>query len=224
MAFLPFYCVVPRPARRSYMLEYTPSARNNGTWALLVKEQKFSLCNGLVSRIIAKKIDNPERPLCTGENMGLEIERKFLLKNDSWRAQVRRSTNCAQGYLSFGPPVTVRVRLTPEKAFLCVKGANTGISRQEFEYAIPPEEAEELLLLCQGRLIKKTRHLVDFGGLTWEIDEFFGDNAGLFVAEVELQSPDQEFERPDWLGEEVSGNPAYYNANMARGDLGNAAG
>ena len=144
--------------------------------------------------------------------MGTEIERKFLVIGGAWRqpAPVR----FVQGYLCRDRESTVRVRLAGEQAFLNIKGPAKGITRAEFEYGIPVADAAEILKLCQGAVIEKARHLVVHKGTTWEVDEFFGDNAGLVVAEVELEREDQAFERPSWLGAEVTGDPRYLNANL----------
>ena len=146
--------------------------------------------------------------------MALEIERKFLLASDAWRAQVSRSTRIAQGYLNTDIERTVRVRTKGEAAFLTIKGKNAGISRTEFEYAIPVADALELLKLCPN-VLDKTRHLVEVDGHTFEVDEFHGDNAGLIVAELELASLDAAYPQPEWLGLEVSGDARYYNSALS---------
>jgi adenylate cyclase len=147
--------------------------------------------------------------------MGIEIERKFLVANDAWRKEAKSSARVAQGYLASDPERTVRVRTKGEQAFLTIKGRSTdGISRAEFEYAIPVADAKELLKLCQT-VIDKTRHLIDLGGFTWEVDEFHGDNDGLIVAEIELPAKDATFARPSWLAAEVTGDARYYNAALA---------
>ncbi|HEX2010114.1 MAG TPA: CYTH domain-containing protein [Roseateles sp.] len=147
--------------------------------------------------------------------MGLEIERKFLVAGEGWRQPPERQQRFSQGYLSRDPARTVRVRQAGEKAFLTIKGQTVGASRAEFEYEIPPADAQQLLLLCEGPLIDKIRHLCEHRGALWEVDEFLGDNAGLVVAEIELGSEDEAFERPAWLAEEVTGDVRYYNANLA---------
>lgn len=147
--------------------------------------------------------------------MGLEIERKFLVAGEGWRQPAERQTRFSQGYLSRDPARTVRVRLAGEQAFLTIKGRTVGATRAEFEYEIPVAEAQQLLQLCEGPLIDKIRHFCEFQGKTWEVDEFFGDNAGLVVAEIELASEDEVFARPAWLGAEVTGEARYYNANLA---------
>jgi CYTH domain-containing protein len=147
--------------------------------------------------------------------VGIEIERKFLVNGDAWRSGAK-SVDCRQGYIAVGPPASVRVRIMGDKAHLNIKQATLAIARAEFEYAIPVADAHVLLdTLCDGRLVDKTRHYVEHGGMTWEVDEFRGSNAGLIVAELELESEDQTFERPAWLGEEVSGDPRYLNSNLA---------
>ena len=123
---------------------------------------------------------------------------------------------CAsQGYLNRDKERTVRVRVAGEQAFLTLKGLTTGASRAEFEYEIPVADAEQLLKLCDGPIVQKVRHAVVYQGFRWEVDEFLGENAGLVVAEVELQQEDQPFERPGWLGQEVTEDPRYFNSNLA---------
>ena len=146
--------------------------------------------------------------------MALEIERKFKVANDSWRDSVTRSTSLRQGYLSTKPEATVRVRLENGVGTLTIKSKTRGISRSEFEYDIPNSEATQLLQLCEGPLIEKIRHLVIIGEHTWEIDEFSGDNQGLIIAEIELSSEDESFEKPAWLSKEVSDDARYYNSSL----------
>ena len=148
--------------------------------------------------------------------MGREIERKFLVKGDAWRASVAYSKRMCQGYLADGERASVRVRLAGDEAWLNIKSGGLVASRQEFEYAIPADDARELLALCARPLIEKTRHFVEYGGMTWEIDEFHGDNAGLIVAELELDDEGEVFARPDWLGPEVTHLPRYYNVSLVR--------
>ncbi len=148
--------------------------------------------------------------------MGIEIERKFLVLDDSWRENAM-GILFRQGYLSVEPHRTVRVRLEGDIGKLTIKGKTAGISRLEYEYQIPRQEAMELLdNLCLRPLIEKTRYRVEYAGLIWEVDEFYGANDGLILAEVELESEEAEFERPDWAGQEVSGNPRYYNSNLVK--------
>lgn len=148
--------------------------------------------------------------------MKIEIERKFLLKNDDWRLGTTGKLY-RQGYLCTDPERTVRVRLGADTAILAIKGAGDGIARTEFEYPIPKEEAQTLLdNLCLHPLVEKYRYLVSFAGLTWEIDEFLGANLGLLLAEVELERIDQPVPLPPWIGLEVTGDPRYYNAWLAR--------
>lgn len=149
--------------------------------------------------------------------MGREIERKFLLKNDKWRAEAGEAVSFRQGYLSTVKERTVRVRTRGGQGYLTIKGITRGVSRVEYEYEIPAAEADEMLSeLCEKPLIEKNRYCVKREGLTFEIDEFFGDNQGLVLAEVELESEDQSFTVPDWLGEEVSADPRYFNSNLTK--------
>lgn len=148
--------------------------------------------------------------------MAKEVERKFLLKNDDWRSGAL-AVPYRQGYLSTVKERTVRVRTVGDKGFLTIKGASVGLSRSEFEYEIPTDEAKAMLdELCERPLIEKNRYTVDHGGLTWEVDEFFGENAGLIVAEVELRDEEQEVALPPWVGSEVSTDPRYFNANLIK--------
>jgi adenylate cyclase len=147
--------------------------------------------------------------------MGQEIERKFLVRNDSWQSSVQQSIRMRQGYLSDGMERSVRVRLENDKAFINIKKSGDGIHRHEFQYRIPSEDAETLLDEVALRpLIEKTRHEVPLGGHLWEVDVFEGDNEGLVVAEIELARADEPFDRPDWLGEEVSDDLRYYNVSL----------
>lgn len=149
--------------------------------------------------------------------MATEIERKFLPKDDSWRAGADAGEEYRQGYLYSDPDLAVRVRLAGDEAWLTIKGGAEGIVRREFEYPIPRADAAEMLAhLCRKPLIEKRRHLLRHGRHTWEIDVFAGDNAGLVVAEIELGAEDESFERPDWLGEEVSADPRYLNSSLSR--------
>lgn len=149
--------------------------------------------------------------------MATEIERKFLLSSDAWRDQATSSSRLVQGYLARTDGSAIRVRVDGERAELNIKHTLDGINRLEYEYAIPLDDAREMLDRVALRpLIDKTRHIVPIGGHEWEIDEFHGDNAGLVVAEIELGSDDEAFERPDWLGQEVSSDPRYYNSNLSK--------
>ena len=146
--------------------------------------------------------------------MDKEIERKFLLKDDSWRS-LAKGKKYRQGYLNSVKERIVRVRTVDDNGFLTVKGMVTGATRAEFEYDIPADEAEAMLDdLCEKALIEKKRYKIEFGGLVWEVDEFIGENQGLTIAEVELESEDQSFEKPAWIGEEVTGDPKYFNSNL----------
>lgn len=149
--------------------------------------------------------------------MGTEIERKFLVRDDRWREAADAGTAYRQGYLVGSERASVRVRVEGAVARLNIKSATLGVRRSEYEYPIPLEEAEEMLAtLCEQPLVEKTRYHVDVGRHRWEVDVFEGDNAGLVVAELELEAEDEAFERPAWLGEEVSHDPRYYNVMLAR--------
>ncbi|MEP6897155.1 MAG: CYTH domain-containing protein [Rhodanobacter sp.] len=153
--------------------------------------------------------------------MKIEIERKFLLHDDSWRSGVEQSDRMAQGYLvgaqalrTGAARASVRARIAGDRAWLNIKAATPGIARAEFEYSIPADDARTLLdSLCDG-VLEKTRHHVRVDGVLFEIDEFLGDNAGLIVAEVELPAVDAPFPHPSWLGREVSALSRYYNVNL----------
>ena len=146
--------------------------------------------------------------------MPQEIERKFLVKGEGWRV-AGAGTPYRQGYLSTVPERSVRVRLIRDKGYLTIKGMTVGATRAEYEYEIPAAEAGEILdNLCERPLIEKTRYRLEYHGLTWEVDEFGGDNTGLIVAEVELDDEDQAITLPDWAGKEVTGDRRYYNANL----------
>lgn len=149
--------------------------------------------------------------------MAKEIERKFLLADDSWWHEVERSDRMLQGYLNDQGPVSLRARIIGPRAWLNIKSRTLGLSRDEFEYEIPLADAEHMLdQLTTGPVIDKTRHLIRHGGLLWEIDEFHGENAGLVVAELELEQVDQFFARPAWLGDEVSHEARYYNVSLVK--------
>ena len=146
--------------------------------------------------------------------MAIEIERKFLVGDDSWKAVADAGLDCRQGYLDAGQGLTVRVRIMGEKGYLTIKGATTRISRSEFEYEIPVADAEAMLEPC-SRVVEKTRYIIKHAGMVWELDVFHGANAGLIMAEIELESEDQAFELPGWAGQEVSGDPRYFNGYLS---------
>jgi len=149
--------------------------------------------------------------------MAIEIERKFLLSNDSWREHADAGVFYSQGYLISDPQRSVRVRLAGDKAWLNIKKVKSAIRRLEYEYPIPVEDACELLKeLCADRRIDKKRYHVSHAGHLWEVDVFEGANSGLVVAEIELNDEQEVFETPSWLGEEVSDDPRYYNMNLAK--------
>ena len=147
---------------------------------------------------------------------GMEIERKFLVKNDGYKRQAYTSDRIRQGYISSSGGCTVRVRQRGERGYLTIKGpsADGGLSRYEFEKEITLDEADHLFRLCEPGIIDKTRYLVKSGSHTFEVDEFYGDNEGLILAEVELQSADESFEIPDFIGQEVTGDRRYYNSHL----------
>lgn len=148
--------------------------------------------------------------------MGKEIERKFLVKGDAWRS-LGKGTSYRQGYLNSVKERTVRIRTINDKAFLTIKGLTVGATRSEYEYEIPLADCNAMLdTLAEKPIIEKKRYKVPFAGLTWEIDEFFGENAGLIVAEVELASEGQAIDKPEWVGEEVSADPRYFNSNLIK--------
>lgn len=153
--------------------------------------------------------------------MGQEIERKYRVTSDAWRPQAHEVRTLRQGYLSdldaTGARGSVRVRIGGDQAHLNIKSATLGIERREYEYPLPLEDAQYMLdHLCMGALIEKNRHYVRYKGLLWEVDEFLGDNAGLVVAEVELESVDQRPALPDWVGEEVSEDARYFNVTLVK--------
>lgn len=146
--------------------------------------------------------------------MGLEVERKFLVTGDAWRT-LGEAVSIRQGYLSAHPASTVRVRIAADRAWLTVKGVSVGAARSEYEYAIPLSDAEEMLAtLCARPLLEKRRTRIPAGEVTWEVDEFLGENLGLIVAEVELRDRDQPVALPAWIGAEVTGDARYYNSNL----------
>ena len=150
--------------------------------------------------------------------MAVEIERKFLVKNNSFKQESFAKKSMKQGYLNSNKNRTVRIRITDDKAFITVKGNSnsTGVSRFEWEKEIDKLEAEELLLLCETTIIEKNRFYVKSHQHVYEIDEFFGDNYGLIIAEVELKNEDEAYTKPLWLGEEVTGQKKYYNSKLSK--------
>lgn len=148
----------------------------------------------------------------------IEIERKFLVKNNSFKNEAFKKIHIKQGFLNSDKERTVRVRLTDSQGFLTVKGlsGNNGLSRFEWEKEISKTDTEALFELCEKGLIEKTRHLVEIGNHIFEIDEFFGDNEGLIIAEIELNHTTELFKKPAWLGEEVTGNIKYYNSQLSK--------
>ncbi len=147
--------------------------------------------------------------------MGIEIERKFLVLDDRYKAAATKVEKMEQGYLGKLGRASVRIRRHDDQATLNIKSATLGISRREYEYAVPLHDAQEMLEdLCDGAVIRKTRHHVPVGKHVYEVDEFDGANQGLVVAEIELTHEDEAFEKPDWLGAEVSEDPRYYNVAL----------
>ena len=148
----------------------------------------------------------------------IEIERKFLVKSEAFKAEAFNSFAIKQGFLNSHKERTVRVRLKEDKGFLTIKGksASNGLSRFEWEKEIPTNEGKELLNICEPGIIDKTRFLVEVGQHTYEVDEFYGENEGLIVAEVELSAENEKFDKPQWLGEEVTGNAKYYNSMLMK--------
>jgi adenylate cyclase len=148
--------------------------------------------------------------------MGTEIERKFLVVGEAWR-ELGTGTSYRQGYIVSDQVRTVRVRVAGDRGYLTLKGPTTGLSRAEFEYEIPLADADDMLrLFCVSPLVEKVRYRIPLGDLVWDVDEFCGANAGLVLAEVELQDEHQTVVLPDWIGQEVSGDPRYFNAYLAQ--------
>ena len=149
---------------------------------------------------------------------GLEIERKFLVKGNGYKQQAYSQSHIKQGYISSSHGRTVRVRIRDERGYLTIKGPseNGGLSRYEFEKEITLDEAEQLMKLCEPGIIDKTRYLVKSGKHTFEVDEFFGENEGLVIAEVELGAEDESYEKPDFIGQEVTGDRRYYNSHLRK--------
>jgi adenylate cyclase len=150
--------------------------------------------------------------------MGVEIERKFLVSNSDFKTESFEKKHIKQGYLNSNKNRTVRIRISDEKAFLTIKGKSNkaGISRFEWEKELLISEAEELMLLCESNIIEKQRYLVKKGTHTFEVDTFLGDNLGLIVAEIELDSENEKFEKPNWLAKEVTGDLKYYNSSISK--------
>ena len=148
----------------------------------------------------------------------MEIERKFLVTSSIFKKEAFRKLNIKQGYLNSDPVRSVRIRIQDESGFITIKGKSneSGLSRFEWEKEIPLEEANSLLDLCETSLIEKTRYLVKFDGHLFEVDQFFGENEGLSLAEIELKSEDENFSKPDWLGREVTGDRRYYNSYLSK--------
>ena len=148
----------------------------------------------------------------------IEIERKFLVKSEGFKENSFVKNEISQGYLNSNPERTVRVRIKGNQGYLTIKGKGneTGLSRFEWEKEIPVNEAKTLLELCESGVINKTRYEIKFGNHVYEVDEFFGENEGLFLAEIELQSEDEAFEKPDWLGKEVTNIKKYYNSHLSK--------
>ena len=149
--------------------------------------------------------------------MALEVERKFLIAGD-FKSFAKKSVRITQGYISSAPERTVRIRIKGEKGFITIKGIGSasGVSRYEWEMEIPLAEALDLLQICEPGVIDKTRYLIEDGRHTFEVDEYYGDNEGLIVAEVELSSENEAFDKPEWLGDEVTGTAKYYNSMLAK--------
>jgi CYTH domain-containing protein len=172
------------------------------------------------SKSVALKIPEPQTE-SKDLFMKQEIERKFLVIGDGWRKAAGAGLTCRQGYVTSEPEsATVRVRLLGGRGFLTIKGATQGISRPELEYEIPADDAEYMIQnLCGERRVEKRRYTLKIGRAVWEIDEFSGQNAGMILAEIELESENQSFEKPEWLGEEVSYDHRYTNVALARRPL-----
>lgn len=151
--------------------------------------------------------------------MPSEIERKYLVKSNNWKTGLTEadSSFIQQGYLNTDPDRVVRIRIRDSKAFLTIKGRATGLTRAEFEYTIPVNDARELLGMCLGNILIKRRYEIKYKGNIWEVDEFLGENKGLILAEIELKSEDQTFETPEWIGTEVTRDMKYTNLALAFG-------
>lgn len=148
--------------------------------------------------------------------MGIEIERKYLVASDGWRGLVKTTQQLRQGYLTAGSGVTVRVRTVDDRiGYLTIKSGGSALARAEFEYEVPVSDARQMLGYSRGAQIEKIRYSLDLPGGDWVIDEFQGRHTGLMIAEVELQSPTSALDLPDWIGDEVTGDPQYYNSSLA---------
>ncbi len=153
--------------------------------------------------------------------MGKEIERKFLVKSDDYK-RLAKGTLYRQGYLSVRKEAVVRVRIIDDKGFITIKSKNIGAIRAEYEYEVPYSDACEMLdSLCEKPIVEKYRYKLEFKGAVWEIDEFLGDNEGLVMAEIELINENDDFQKPEWIGEEVTKDPRYYNSNLAKNSYKN---
>ncbi len=160
------------------------------------------------------EFDNTKLIKNIGNIMALEIEHKYLVKNDGFKSLSSDSIRILQGYLCRDPERTVRVRIKGNRGYLTVKGKNEGSIRQEFEYEIGIKDASDMLAMCIPPILEKIRHIVPYDGHIWEVDEFMGEKAGLVTAEIELKSADEEYEIPRFIGEDVTGDPSYYNSNL----------
>ena len=146
--------------------------------------------------------------------MAYEIEHKYIVINDSYKEMATGKVNIRQGYLNRNPDRTVRVRTVGTKGYLTVKSRNHGAKRLEFEYEIPCQDAEEILKLAEPGIVEKTRYIIPYNGLMWEVDEFHGSLSGVVVAEVELPDNEYNYDKPPFIGEDITGNPEYYNSNL----------
>ena len=154
--------------------------------------------------------------------MGLEIERKYLVKKEAWsKADKGEGSVCKQSYLSLDPDKTIRVRVIDSKAYITIKGKTKNLTRSEFEYEIPKDEGEALIKEFGEGVIHKVRYHIPMGKYTWEVDEFLGDNEGLLVAEIELSSETETFDKPNWIGEEISLDTRYYNVCLMQNPFKN---
>lgn len=202
----------PFTRSRATMPPEEPPRTEPGTLALVL-EKRF-IAHGRNAR---RRGFRTERGRKNCRTMGQEIERKFLVRGE-FKSSARKAMRISQGYLSSVPERTVRVRVRDNQGFITVKGKGDihGVSRFEWEKEISVDDAVALLRLCEPGVIDKTRYLVDYAGHTFEVDEFYGDNEGLVMAEIELSREDEAFEKPDWLGDEVTGDSRYYNAALTK--------